>query len=89
MNTSIDLLRRAVIGTTEAALARELRIAPSTISMAKQRGRLSPTLAGQLAQRIGENPAVWIAAAALEAEPATTARDKLRRVVEKVGVQIV
>lgn len=83
MANTLDLLSRALAGApSAAALARELHIDNSTITQARKRGRLSPTLAGQLAQRLGENPAEWIALAALEAEPPTSARSRLMRVIE-------
>ena len=89
MNTTIDLLDRAVVGKSAAELARELNVARSTFSMARERGRLSPTLAGQLTDKLGEDPTRWTALAALEAEPATKAREKLRRLITAGGTRII
>lgn len=84
METTIDLLARAVAGApSKAALARELKVSPPALNKAEERGRLSPTLAGQIAAKLGEDATRWTALAALEAEPATTARDKLRRLIER------
>ena len=84
METTLDLLARAVAGApSSSALARTLHIDQSTLAKARDRGRLSPTLAGQIAQKLGEDATRWTALAALEAEPATTAREKLRRLIER------
>lgn len=85
METTLDLLARAMVDSpSSAALARELHVDRTALVKARERGRLSPTLAGQLAQKLGEDATRWTALAALEAEPATTARDKLRRLIERV-----
>jgi plasmid maintenance system antidote protein VapI len=66
-----------------AKLARELHLTRNSLNTAKARGRLSPTVAGQLAERLGEDPGEWIAIAALEAEPPSAARSRLARALEK------
>jgi plasmid maintenance system antidote protein VapI len=84
VQTTLDILSRAVQDAgSSAILARALKVDQSTLAKARERGRVSPTLAGQLAQRLGEDPTRWIALAALEAEPATIAREKLKRVLTK------
>jgi plasmid maintenance system antidote protein VapI len=85
MASTLDILSRAVADAgTAAALARDLHIDQSTFTQARKRGRLSPTLAGTLAARLGLDPEHWIAVAALEAEPPTALRDRLRRSLDKV-----
>ena len=56
----------------------DVNLSKSAISMAQKRGRLSPTLAGNLAIKLGENPEHWIAIAALEAEPDSTLLEQLK-----------
>jgi hypothetical protein len=69
MPNTMDLLQKALSVKRAAHWCDELNVDVSTISKAKQRGRLSPVLAGNLAIKLGENPEHWIAVAALEAEP--------------------
>lgn len=59
--------------------AEHLGVSRAAVSIARVRGRLSPTMAGTAADLLGENPEPWIALAALEAEPETRARNKLIR----------
>ena len=82
MQTSLDLLDRALKrAASQAALCRELKVSGATLTMARTRGRLSPTLAGALAERMGEPVDGWIALAALEAEPKSRITDHLRRAI--------
>ena len=83
MKTTLDLLARALEGQTNLALAGKLHVYSSALSKARDRGRLSPILAGQVAEQLGEDVTYWIALAALEAEPPSTARDKLRRDIRR------
>lgn len=69
MTSSIELLGKALEKKTASQWARDLNITPSAITNARARGRLSPTLAGNLAIVLGEDPAHWSLVAALEAEP--------------------
>lgn len=82
-DSTTALLRRAIDqhNGSQSELARKLGTNRSTINMALSRGRTSPTMAGQLATMLGENPEHWIAVAALEAEPATPARSRLQRLI--------
>lgn len=69
ITNSLDLLHRALKIKRAASWARELGITESAISTARKRGRLSPTMAGYFAIRLGEDPIKWAGIAALEAEP--------------------
>lgn len=67
---TLDLLARALaINPSPKAWCDELKLNRTALNVAKNRGRLSPVIAGGLAMKLGENPAKWIAIAALEAEP--------------------
>ena len=70
MHTTMDLLNRANdLLPSDAEWCRRLDIARTTLAVARVRGRLTPTVAGALAEQISEDPKHWIAVAALEAAP--------------------
>lgn len=77
MPQTIQLLNRALEKQTLSAWARAFDISPSTITNARSRGRLSPTLAGNFAINLGEDATKWIAIAALEAEPESAYKSAL------------
>lgn len=83
MPHTIDLLNRALERKTAAAWCRSLNITKGAISKAKDRGRLSPTLAGVFAMEIGADPIYWAAVAAAEAEPAGPLRERLEQSLER------
>ena len=83
MRTTLDLLGRALEGQTNVSLARKLNVYSSALSKARDRGRLSPILAGQVAHQLGEDVVYWTAIAALEAERPGRARDKLFRAIRR------
>jgi len=83
MPSTIDLLNKALQKRTAAQWCRHMNLARTTLSVAKVRGRLSPTLAGNLAMEIGQNPIYWAAVAAAEAEPPGPLREKLEQVLER------
>jgi hypothetical protein len=78
MQTTMNLLDKAIKIQRAAAWARDLNITEGAISVAKKRGRLSPTLAGNLAMKLGESPEKWICIAAMEAEPESTLLQELK-----------
>lgn len=66
---TLDLLaavKRANPELSERQLSIRLGYSDMAIQMGKKRGSLSPVMAGQLAEMIGENASEWIALAALE-----------------------
>ena len=69
MQATMQLLDQALGIKRAAAWARELNITESALTNARKRGRLSPTIAGSIAEQIGEDPQHWTAVAAMEAEP--------------------
>ena len=89
MKTTLDLLDRATkaIGPiSERALSQRLGHSPTAITTAKQRGNLSPVLAGQLAEAIGEDIPQWMAIAALEAAPRSRVSEHLRRAIAQLTI---
>ena len=89
METTLELLSRALEKKTQTAWAKDMGIAPTSLASAKHRGHLSPALAGLLANELGENPVKWIVIAALEQESGGNGRGKplahLKKVAEAVS----
>lgn len=83
MPHTLDLLREALTKKKAAAWCRDLNITEAAISTAKKRGRLSPTLAGNLAIEMGADPIFWAAVAAAEAEPPGPLRERLEKSLER------
>jgi hypothetical protein len=54
-----------------------MKLNRTALNVARNRGRLSPAIAGSLAIKLGENPTQWIAIAALEAEPESSNKKRL------------
>ena len=77
MQTTMNLLDKALSVQRAAAWARDLNITEGAISVARKRGRLSPTLAGTLAEKLHEDAIRWTALAAVEAEPESPLKNKL------------
>ena len=82
----MTLLDRALKLQRAAAWARVLNISEAAMSLARKRGRLSPTLAGHLAVALHENPQQWIAIAAMEAEPDSALKNSLLRSFNSVSL---
>lgn len=83
MKTTIQLLAKALKTQKAAQWCRDLDINESAIAQAKRRGRLSPTMAGGFAIRMGEDPAHWVMTAAIEAEPETTMLTEVKRSIKQ------
>lgn len=83
MPNTMALLERALRIKRAAVWARELNLTDSALTQARKRGRLSPTLAGSLAEQLHENAAKWTALAALEAEPDTPLRQRVLKNIAK------
>lgn len=68
MQSTMQLLEKALSIKTAAGWADQLNITRQTFTNAKKVQHLSPALAGNLAIELGEPPEHWIAIAAIEAE---------------------
>lgn len=80
MKTTMDLLDKALspeTGISAAEWCRQLGINRTGLAVARARGRLSPTVAGNLARLLGLSQQKWIAIAALEAEPESYGKRKI------------
>lgn len=82
---TLDLLERALKENPNASeWARLFKVDRTTVAQARRTGRLSPVLAGQLAEHYGEPVQKWVALAALEAAAATTPADTLRKLMRTI-----
>ena len=81
MLSTMDLLARIkeppFQDWSNAKWCEHLDVNRTALTVARTRGRLSPTLAGNIARLLGEDVEKWIAIAALEAEPNTYIKNKL------------
>lgn len=78
MDSTLTLLDKALAMNTNASeWCRQLEVSRTALAVARSRGRLSPTIAGNLARLMGEPVEHWIAVAALEAEPESKAKHTL------------
>ena len=78
---SIELLNRFQGNDSGVKTAEKLTVGNTTLTMAKKRGRLSPELAAEIAEKLGENAVFWMAVAAAEAYTEPT-RSKLLGVID-------
>jgi hypothetical protein len=69
----------AAKGINEASALRELGFNSTAMSKAKAYGRLSPVMAGRIAEMLGEDAIKWIAVAAIENAKNSKARTMLER----------
>lgn len=79
MQKTADLLKYALEKRRASDWARHFNLTPATFTNAKHAGRLSPVLAGSIAQDLGEDAIKWIAIAALEAERGNPLQERLRQ----------
>jgi hypothetical protein len=82
MQTTMNLLTKALSVKRAAAWARDLNITEAALAQAKKRGRLSPVMAGTLAAKLQEDAMKWTALAAVEAEPEGPLKTNLLKTIE-------
>lgn len=68
MATTYDLLTEALAQKTPSEWARDLNVTPSAITNARQKKRLSPGMAANIAAALGKSPGDWALVAAQENE---------------------
>lgn len=76
------LLEDALKVDTIAGWTKRLGLSPQALYNAKERGRLSPAIAGAMAEELGQNVKDWIVIAALESERESSCRT---RMLSKLG----
>ncbi|ATA56532.1 hypothetical protein CKY39_27320 [Variovorax boronicumulans] len=68
MQTTLNLLDAAVKVQGLSDWAARLGLSKRALYTARDRGHLSPAIAGALAEELGQDPKEWIVLAALESE---------------------
>lgn len=74
---TMDLLDMALNQATAYEWQRRLGLSEQTLYVCKNRGRLSPAIAGALAEQLGENVDQWIVIAALEGERESACKERM------------
>ena len=77
MRTTMNLLSEAIQIRTIPEWTRALGLSSKALYTAKDRGHLSPAIAGALAEELGKNPSEWIVVAALESERDSACKDRM------------
>lgn len=68
MPSTQDLLTKALLQRSPSQWAKTLNVTPSAITNARQKRRLSPGMAANIAAELGESPSAWALVAAQENE---------------------
>lgn len=84
MAETMKLLEKALQIKTAASWSRDLGLGISTLDKCKNRGHLSPAIAGAMAESMGLNAINWIAVAALESERDSTCAARMKRKFGKI-----
>ena len=77
MKSTADLLKKALSQEEMPYWTKKLGLARQTLHTAKVRGRLSPAIAGALAEELGEDAAAWMVIAALEGERESACKTRM------------
>ncbi|NJM43616.1 MAG: hypothetical protein HC858_05875 [Brachymonas sp.] len=75
----MKLLEKALAIKSGAEWAASLGMHRNTFTSARQRGHLSPSVAGAIAESIGEDAIKWIATAALETDKESNCKARMMR----------
>lgn len=79
MQNTMDLLDSALKLHSAAEWHKQLDLSRNALHSARQRGNLSPSIAGALAEALGEDPQKWIVIAALEGERESACKTRMVR----------
>lgn len=74
---TMELLEKALSKASAYEWQRRLGLSEQALGVSKHRGRLSPAIAGALAEQMGEDVDKWIVIAALEGERDSACRDRM------------
>lgn len=77
MQTTLDLLEKALAQHPAPYWTARLNLARTTLATAKVRGHLSPSIAGALAEEMGEDAQKWLVVAALEGERESACKTRM------------
>ena len=79
MLTTMALLEKALEKDSAGGWAKRLNLSRNALNSAKQRGNLSPSIAGALAEELGEDSKQWMVIAALEGERESACKTRMVR----------
>ena len=79
MQSTIELLERALSSQPATYWTKRLNLARNTLATSKVRGHLSPAIAGALAEEMGEDAQRWMVIAALESERDSACKSRMVR----------
>lgn len=79
MQTTIDLLEKALSQQPAPYWTKKLNLARNTLGASKARGHLSPSIAGALAEEMGEDAQKWFVIGALESERDSACKNRMVR----------
>lgn len=82
MQTTLNLLDDAMKVQGLSDWAARLGLSKRALYTARDRGHLSPAIAGALAEELGQDPKEWIVVAALESERESACKT---RMVKRMG----
>jgi hypothetical protein len=83
MQSTLDLLARALTQKSASDWAREFGVHRATFTNAQKLGHLTPVMAGHLAIALDEDPKEWITVAVIEGEKPSPAKDALARRLDR------
>lgn len=79
MQTTMNLLEAALKVHPAAVWHEKLELSKNALHAAKNRGHLSPAIAGALAEELGEPVERWVAIAAIESERDSACKSRMMR----------
>ncbi|TFY99000.1 hypothetical protein [Ramlibacter humi] len=79
MKTTMELLDKALESESVPFWHKELGLSRNALHNARQRGNLSPSIAGAIAEKLGENVDQWIVIAALEGDKDSACKTRMLR----------
>lgn len=79
MAHTLELLNRALDVHPAPYWHDRLSLSRNALHQAKQRGHISPAIAGALAEELGEDAQKWIVVAALESERDSACKDRMMK----------
>lgn len=85
MQTTMELLDRALEIEAAPYWHRELKLSRNTLHAARYNGRLSPIMAGAIAIKLGEDPLKWVGIALTEGEKESGAKEVFANWLQKNG----
>lgn len=84
MQTTLKLLDKALQVKSASEWARLIGVPRAIFTNAKNRGNLSPVVAGEVAAELGEDPQKWIVIAVLETAKESACKTRLAKRLKKL-----